>query len=145
LIVSEPIAEQPFPVGIPISLGSLQSVQSFTIPPHGELCHTEDAVADEPVDLVVLPVGDFDKLARQGERGLDPRREELGRAKPMSTEKRCKSVPTPASRTRFTAFKAAIVSGRRTRSQRQSLLQLVDYGWGPFVENGAPHGSCASS
>ena len=70
------------------------------------------AVADEPVDRVVLPVGDFHDLARQSERQLHPRRAcswpSKGR---LSTEKRCKSVPTPASRSRFAAVKAATVSG----------------------------------
>ena len=80
-IDSEPIAERLLPAGVAILLGPPQTFQRFAVLSHKDLHRAEQAVADEPVGRVVLPVRDFDDLARQGERGLYPPRHQVADAK----------------------------------------------------------------
>jgi hypothetical protein len=80
-IGSEPIAELFLPDRIAVSLALLQTFQPFTVPSHIDLCHAEDAVADEPVDRVVLPVGHCHNFVCERERWLQPRRNGAGDAK----------------------------------------------------------------
>ena len=79
-IGSEPIAELFLPDRIAVSLAPLQTFQRFTVPSHPDLYHADEAVADELVDRVVLPLGHFNNFTRERERGLHPRRYVAGEA-----------------------------------------------------------------
>jgi len=59
----------------------LETFQCFTVLARQGLYRAEEAVADEPVGRVVLPVGDLHNLARQNERRLHLRRVPRGHAK----------------------------------------------------------------
>ena len=80
-IVAETIAQQPFSAGVAVSLGQLQTFQRFTVLSRLELHRAKQAVADQSVGRVVLPVGDFHDLARQRERGPHLRRDVVGHPK----------------------------------------------------------------
>ena len=80
-IVSETITEELLSAGIAVLLGLLQTFQRVTVLPRDEQGRAEEAVTDEPVDRIILSVGDFHDLARQRERWLHPPRDKVGRAK----------------------------------------------------------------
>src|ERR1700677_3268251 len=63
-----------------MGLGALQIFQRLAVAPQEDQCRAEQAVADELVSRIFLFLREFDDLARERMRGLEPRREETGRA-----------------------------------------------------------------
>ena len=80
-IETEPVAELPVTARIAVLLDLLKNLQGFAVAPHDKQNLRQEAVSDESEHGIVLPVGDFHNLAREGERRLDPRGHVVGHAK----------------------------------------------------------------
>jgi hypothetical protein len=69
-IVSEAIAQLLLSRGIAMDFGMLQVFQRLANSPHEESHRPENAVCDETVSEVVLPIGKIDNFQSQGVRGF---------------------------------------------------------------------------